>query len=188
MIPTLITRAGANLRPPNKPPQRLFQGHPGVVIHCTAGHRPRDLAEALLRWRNAQHFHQAPPHWIEVADPKTGKPRRKNLGGNGWADIGYHFGVTPSGEVLEGRGWLVRGAHSGKGHGRNRCLGIVVQGDGSTLAEPEQQAIEWLVAEHVQRGGVPLVLPHNAFSTKRCPGPAVTRWVLERWPTPLEAA
>lgn len=119
--PIIITRAEANLRPPKRPPARVDH-HPGVIVHCTAGQRPHDLANALARWWLAQVKHQR---------------------ADGWDDIGYHFGVTPQGEVLEGRGRNVRGAHAGKGKGYNRFLGIVVQGRGAELLEPERAAIEW---------------------------------------------
>lgn len=70
----------------------------------------------------------------------------------GWSDVGYHYGVAPIGEILEGRvdskRRLPRGAH-GKGH--NRWLGVVVFGRGTELTHEEKAAIEWL----------------------SCPGPAV---------------
>jgi hypothetical protein len=152
----VITRAFANLRPPSRASR--VDVHPGVVVHCTGGVRPADLDESLKRWRVCQDAHQR---------------------GNGWSDIGYHFGVTPDGHILTGRGWNVRGAHA-KGH--NRWLGVVVLGKGTDITDDEQAAIGALVAEHVVRGGGPLVIPHNAVSRKSCPGPAVTQWLLDRFP------
>lgn len=152
----MISRKASGLLPPTRHPVRIDL-HPGIVVHCTGGQRPPDHEHALQRWRVAQTTHQL---------------------GNGWSDIGYHFGVTPEGVVLEGRGWHVLGAHA---KGRNRWLGVVFLGKGLELTDAEQAAFRSLRAEHLQRGGGELVLPHNAFSRKACPGPAVTAWVLEQF-------
>ena len=46
---------------------------------------------------------------------------------NGWNDIGYSFVVMPSGNVYEGRGWGVVGAHT-EGH-NSTGYGICVEGN-----------------------------------------------------------
>lgn len=153
----MITRAAAKLRPASEVTR--IAHHPGVVVHCTGGSRVESTDEAMKAWRAAQAWH---------------------MRGCGWADIGYHFGVAPDGTVLEGRGWKVLGAHAGRGY--NKHLGVVVFGHGVDITDEERSSIQALVAEHVARGGLEVVLPHNAIARKRCPGPAVTAWVRERWP------
>src|SRR5262249_48824442 len=151
--PTLVTRTLAGLRPPLRSPISITHS-PGVVLHCTAGRRPVDDRDALAAWRATQATHQQ---------------------GNGWSDIGYSFGITPRGVILEGRGWDRRGAHT---QGHNHCLGIVVQGKGLELTLEEQVAIDWLIAEHARRHGRGFVVGHRVFSPhKSCPGPAVLAYL-----------
>ena len=156
----VIRREHANLHAAARPLVRIDH-HPGMVIHCTGGQRPTDLDHALSRWRIAQLSHQRE---------------------RGWSDIGYHYGVTPDGQILEGRGFGVLGAHA-KHH--NRWLGVVVLGKGVELLPDEELAIEAICLAHRARGGGALVIPHNAISRKSCPGPAVTAWVEQRWPRPV---
>jgi len=160
MIP-IIPRASVPLPP--RPSLAHVDVHPGIIIHCTAGHRPATKGSALEKWLRVWEWHTM---------------------GNGWHDIGYHFGVTPDGRILEGRGWGVRGAHA---KGYNRWIGIVVQGKGLEMTAEEKAAIVALHAIHIARGGGEVVLPHNAVSRKACPGPVVTQWVLDTFPQPRAA-
>jgi hypothetical protein len=177
----IITRSAARLRPTRGKLEHV-KTHPGMIVHCTGGSvRPRSTEHALERWRIAQWGHIAPKQWVEVTD-ENGKVRRVNKGGKGWSEVGYNFAITPQGDVLEGRGWHARGAHAGTGKGHNRWLGVVLFGRGTDITEDEQVAIQSLYAEHLARGGGPLVIPHNAVSRKSCPGPAVTQWLLDRFP------
>lgn len=47
--------------------------------------------------------------------------------GNGWADIGYSFGVGGDARAYTGRGWSRVGAHAPKFN--NQSIGICVIGD-----------------------------------------------------------
>ena len=47
---------------------------------------------------------------------------------NGWAGIGYNFGVAPSGRVYEGRGWEYRGAHAGPVNGSSIGICLLING------------------------------------------------------------
>lgn len=155
--PRFITREHAKLRPPTRAPAAAH-GSPGIIFHCTAGRRPADDDDALAAWRAAQVTHQQ---------------------GNGWSDIGYHFGIAPSGAILEGRGWDTLGAHA-KDH--NRCIGVVVQGKGVDLTEYERATIDWIIAEHDRRHGRGFVVGHRFFSPRKsCPGPAVLAYLAERY-------
>lgn len=97
-----------------------------LVIHCTAS-----PDSGTMDWEAVRKVHTDP------------KPR-----GNGWSDIGYHFGVEKIGdryEILRGRSPKVVGAHC-KAAGMNRkSLGIcMVGGDpydgfGDKYLLPEEQ-------------------------------------------------
>lgn len=155
MTPVWIPRAVAGL--PALPGLPSVAAHPGVVVHCTGGSkRPQQRTKALERLRivHASHTRE-----------------------RGWIYAGYHFAVIPSGDVVELRGWGVRGAHA-KGH--NRWLGVVVLGRGEDMTAEEKAGLEAVFAAHLARGGGAQILPHNAISPKACPGPAVTSWLSQR--------
>lgn len=161
MTPIWIPRKVAGL--PALPSLTRVSVHPGVVIHCTGGSsRPTSRREALER--------------VRIVHASHTRERR-------WSYAGYHFAVVPTGEIVELRGWGVRGAHA---RGHNRWVGVVVLGRGVSMTDDERAAIEAVVAEHRARGGGPRVIPHNAISSKSCPGPAVTAWLSERYGAPGE--
>ena len=189
MTPVWIPRSESRLRPPTKPLTRITH-EPVVVLHCTDGNsRPSTRGEACKRWRITQDGHQCEPRYEDRPDPKRpGKTRRVNVGGNGWADIGYNFGVTPEGEILEGRGWGVLGAHAAKGH--NKKLGIVLFGKGQDMTAGEQAGVEWLAAELARRLGKPVrIIGHRDISKKgkKCPGPVPYAWLSQRAEQPAPA-
>lgn len=172
----LVSRSTAGLPPLPRGLVRVGE-RPGAIIHCTGNkHHARGLKALISRWRVVHVSHTSPKR-LEERDG-----RMVNVGGNGWATIGYNFGVgeDEDGEtvILEGCGADVRGAHA-KGH--NRKLGIVVFGNGSSLSMAEMVGIEHLVETYC--AGKP-VIPHKRVSTrgKTCPGPVVTTWVEQRWP------
>jgi hypothetical protein len=161
VTPIWIPRKVAGL--PELPSLTPVDVHPGVVIHCTGGSsRPSSRRDALQRVRIIQ-----ASHTLE----------------RGWRYAGYHFAVLPTGEIVELRGWGVIGAHA-KGH--NRWVGVVVLGRGVSMTADEQHGLEAVIAAHLARGGGHHVLPHNAVSSKSCPGPAVTAWLAARYAAPVE--
>ncbi|KAL1769211.1 peptidoglycan recognition protein 1 [Sigmodon hispidus] len=63
-----------------------------VVISHTAGSTCNSPDSCEQQARNVQHYH------------------RNTLG---WCDVGYNFLVGEDGHVYEGRGWNIKGAHTG---------------------------------------------------------------------------
>jgi hypothetical protein len=113
--------------------------------------------------------------------------------GNGWSGIGYHFVVSQAGEVFEGRGWDLQGAHC-PGHNRSGFgVQIAVGGD----QEPTQAALNAsraLYEEACRRTGRRLAMKghKDGFATS-CPGDKLYAWVqagmpaTETTPTPAPA-
>ncbi len=154
-MPIWLPRAVAGL--PALPSLTTVDVHPGVIVHCTGGSsRPTSRRDALQRVRIIQ-----ASHTLE----------------RGWKYAGYHFAVLPTGEIVELRGWGVIGAHARK---HNRWVGVVVLGRGVSMTADEQHGIEAVIAAHLARGGGHRVIPHNAVSSKSCPGPDVTAWLASR--------
>ena len=84
-----------------------------IGIHCAAT-KPTQLigVDAIRRWHT---------------DPK---PK-----GRGWADIGYHFVITRSGEIQSGRPIHLQGAHI-KGHNKH-SIGVCLVGGLDHNGTPE---------------------------------------------------
>lgn len=92
--------------------------------------------------------------------------------GQGWADIGYHYVVDPSGRVWQGRPLALQGAHVKVANPHN--LGICVLGnfEEQRPTPAALRAVEDLVAMERSRFGVPLaqVYTHQELSPTACPG------------------
>ena len=119
-------------------------------IHHTAGPQPKNhfASEAKLM-RDTQAFHQ-----------KT----------RGYADIGYHFVIMPSGKVFEGRELVFRGAHT---LNHNDDIGICFAGDytSKVLTRDQQDSYHGLCAKL----GITEVAPHRATFETACPGNNIVR-------------
>lgn len=98
--------------------------------------------------------------------------RLAHVGDRGWADIGYHFIVDPTGRVWEGRQIQYQGAHV-KDQNENN-LGILVMGN-FEIQQPTSaqiQALDRFVALQMQRYRISLssVRTHQERAPTECPG------------------
>lgn len=152
------TEWGANA--PRRPPVR-DDWKAGVTVcwHHTADRGPvDDTREAAERHaRSMQDFHQS---------------------SRGWSDLGYNWLVFPNGDVLEGRGWGVRGAGAAD-NGREWNTGychIAFVGT-YTVVEPTlaaQVAADHLVAMLVARDArIKDHVAHGDLMPTSCPGRGV---------------
>jgi hypothetical protein len=97
--------------------------------------------------------------------------RRGHLA-RGWADIGYHYAIDPSGQVWQGRPLGLQGAHVANQNQGN--LGIVMLGN-FERSKPTDRAIESLdrlIASEMRRYRVSLseVRTHREMASTACPG------------------
>jgi len=90
---------------------------------------------------------------------------------NGWADIGYHFGVGQAGGVYEGRALNARGTHV-EGYNTG-SVGVVLLGDfeidfpSAVQVEAARRLIDWLAL----RLELTHLAGHRDFNpTTQCPG------------------
>ncbi|MCL4742341.1 MAG: peptidoglycan recognition protein family protein [Phycisphaerales bacterium] len=99
--------------------------------------------------------------------------RAAHVNGNGWADIGYHYVIDPSGRVWEGRPLSLQGAHAGGENNRNN-LGIVVLGnyDDQRPTNESIASLDNFVAAQMQRYRIPVsrVYTHQELKPTACPG------------------
>jgi len=117
-----------------------------LIIHCSA--TPND------RYHNAEDIHR----WhLE----------------NGWDGIGYHWVITPKGELQAGRPEYWKGSHA-KGH--NNAIGVCMIGT-DDFNERQWEVLKNLVLEKKIQYPLLKVIGHNEISTKSCPGFNVQEWI-----------
>lgn len=118
----------------------------------------------------AVHYHDGrPQHRTGAAVPKFIEQMHR---ARGWSDIGYGFVIDTNGQVFEGRGWNVMGAHAGSGYG-NRQIGVQLHIGGNQAPSPAMlNALVWLYRQARNRYGRWLrPTGHNDYSATSCPGP-----------------
>lgn len=106
------------------------------------------------------------------------KIQRDHMESSGWADIGYHFLIDPSGRIWEGRELRWQGAHA---EGRNNIgnIGICLLGNfmrgrgGQDPTRAQVIAMRQLVTHLLQRYdfGPDSIHCHRDFKPTDCPGP-----------------
>jgi hypothetical protein len=134
-------------------------GQAVLRVHHGASATPSGAAAAARVWRGYQDWHRR---------------------GNGWADIGYSFGVArdPDPEkahILVGRGWGRVGAHTS---GHNSDLGVCFVGSGGSgvnLTPGVKRAFDYL--RRARFSGPRKAYGHRDTSNSTCPGDALYGWV-----------
>lgn len=93
----------------------------------------------------------------------------------GWpGGFGYSFMIERDGTIIEGRGWLRKGAHTQQGR-NTTAVGICFAGHGDLQEASEAQwlAAAWLIGEGIRLGVLipdPPVNGHREYAPKSCPG------------------
>jgi len=139
-------------------------------------------------WRITVH-HTAtrlPGNTASVAADAINAFQRQHQEQEGWADIGYHFLIDPSGRIWEGRPLTYQGAHAGSPELNVGNIGIALIGD-FTVQQPSAaqkkalvDLLDSLCAKYnVEHGRVYTHQEIRDTSTE-CPGPALQR-VVEQW-------
>lgn len=97
--------------------------------------------------------------------------RNGHVGGNGWADIGYSFGVSVDGHIFEGRGLNRYQAAQGTTAGNRDWYSVSLMIGGSEQPTPAQiEAVKRLRAWLMGRGMAGAVRGHRDFVPTSCPG------------------
>lgn len=92
--------------------------------------------------------------------------------GQGWAGLGYHFVILPSGTIERGRPEHTVGAHAGPG-GNGDSLGVVLVGNFETGKPTTAQinSLVCLLANYLfPKYGALKVIGHKDVMTTACPG------------------
>lgn len=90
----------------------------------------------------------------------------------GWADIGYHYAIDPSGRIWQGRPLTLQGAHVADQNQNN--LGIVLLGNFDRQAPTSRslEALDRLIAGEMRRFRVSMreIRTHREMAPTACPG------------------
>jgi hypothetical protein len=139
-------------------------------------------------WRITVH-HTAtrlPGSSASVAADAINSYQRQHQEQEGWADIGYHFLIDPSGRIWEGRPLTYQGAHAGSPELNVGNVGVALIGD-FTVQQPtaaQKQALAELLDSLCAKYRVEhsRVYTHQEIrdTSTECPGPALQR-VVDQW-------
>ncbi|MGW3610607.1 peptidoglycan recognition protein family protein [Micromonospora sp. NPDC005163] len=98
-----------------------------------------------------------------------------------WSDIGYNFLINSvTGDLFEGRGWTVLGAHCA-GH-NTESIGVCIIGKDQAgrqdVSDAARRAFKWLYDEANDRKGKRLtLLGHRDRGSTECPGDEIYAWL-----------
>jgi hypothetical protein len=107
------------------------------------------------------------------------------MDGRGFNDIDYNFLVRGStGQIYEGRGWDVQGAHT---VGYNVTgVGVCIIGS-DQCSDAAKLAVRWLYAQYNDRCGRTLAIRgHRDLDATDCPGDRNYAWVHAGMPAPIK--
>ncbi|NOQ30273.1 MAG: lysozyme [Helicobacteraceae bacterium] len=117
-----------------------------LVIHCSATKEGKDVsANTIKGWHINPKYNKTTGLYKykgKIYSKEELPPEVKDLKGNGWSDIGYHYVIGLDGVLEDGRPNQVIGAHA-KGHNRT-SLGICLVGG---LGKDMQPKITYTIAQ-----------------------------------------
>lgn len=140
-----------------QPVRSLINPMPGPISRITVHHDGMPPTTLGTKWQTITRLEQI---------------RQSHVNGRGWADIGYHFIVDPSGRIWEGRQLRYQGAHVQDNNPGN--MGVLVLGhfDEQRPTPAAMSALDAFIAAEMRRFHVPLgrVYTHQEIRPTACPG------------------
>ena len=137
----------------------------GLTVHWTTG-RALGVRDTVAWWKRIFDYH---------------------TGHNGWADVGYAYGVDRFGNVMVGRGRYRQLAHAS---GYNRSwVGVAYMGGHDSDVTPEGKAAilglwQWLRSAEGGMTNLRRRNGHRDLGATSCPGDRLHRWVHDGMPAP----
>lgn len=132
------------------------------------------------------HCSATKPQWMinSTAEQKVAEIKRWHTEENNWSDIGYHFVIDRSGEVVKGRDIKTAGAHA-KGHNANSIAICLIGGWGGAttdqfeehFTELQRQALWKLLNSLTEKFPNAKIRGHNEVAAKACPCFTVRKFI-----------
>jgi hypothetical protein len=182
-------RAETKAAAAERPDAVVANGPPVLARTSWGARRPRPNLDRMSSiWRITVHHTatQLVGSSARVSADAIQKFQREHQDDKGWADIGYHYIIDPSGRIWEGRALTWQGAHAGNPELNVGNVGIALIGD-FTVQQPspsQKKALCDLLDHLCARYHVK---PNNVYSHQEirpdpteCPGPFLQR-VVDGW-------
>ncbi|MER5863785.1 N-acetylmuramoyl-L-alanine amidase [Kitasatospora sp. NPDC002040] len=157
-----------------------------IISRSAWGARPwtGDVATVPLSERTEFFIHYdgaTPITRTGVAIPQAIEREHLN---NSWSGIGYHFVVSQAGEVYEGRGWALQGAHCPDHNRSGIGVQIAVGGDQAPTDAALRAARELYDLACAKTGRTLAKRGHRDGFATNCPGGRLYAWVQAGMPAP----
>ncbi|CAH1101152.1 unnamed protein product [Psylliodes chrysocephalus] len=139
--------------------------------------------------KSKQNFAQNPPPYVVIHHSETPScttsdsctRRVKNIqdfhiNSRGWSDIGYNFLIGGDGNVYEGRGWGIRGAHVPKYNSRSIGICMIGNFQSSTPPSNQMEALKNLISCGTDSNKIASdyhLIGHRQGKDTDCPGDAL---------------
>ncbi|XP_004520320.1 peptidoglycan-recognition protein SC2-like [Ceratitis capitata] len=147
----IISRAQWGARAPTST-SYLSNGLSIAVIHHTASAYCSTQADCSQQVRNIQKYH---------------------MDSSGWDDIGYNFLIGGDGQVYEGRGWNIVGAHVTNRNSKSIGISFIGNYNNNRPTAAQINAAKALLATAVSKGQLKsdyALYGHRHFKATECPG------------------
>lgn len=157
------------------------------IDRATWGARPPKNAPVAMPAANvARTFvhHGASPvtHGIPAGIQAVRAYQNFHMDSRGWNDIAYSFLVDDDGNVYEGRGWFIVGAHTLNYNSVSHAVCWI--GNTEQPSDAALVSINQLISEAAARVGRTLMVqPHSAVYETTCPGDLLRAWLAAGRPT-----
>lgn len=148
-----LTRAECGLRPP-KYRNAMSSYRNGVFTHHGAS--PNYPPDPIGTWRGYQNWH---------------------MDAMGWSDIGYSWGVTHEGQILEGRGWGISGGHTQGYNSTSHAACYIGTSDTAPVPDVALRALRTVHDEHDRLFGASPHRGHLEVNQTSCPGTGLQPWM-----------
>ncbi|CAH0549100.1 unnamed protein product [Brassicogethes aeneus] len=161
--PNIVSRSQWGARSALSQRYLKFNPPPYIVIHHSAGPECRTDSTCKSTVKSIQDYH---------------------ISSKGFKDIGYNFLVGDDGNVYEGRGWGIHGAHVPAYNARS--IGICFLGNfqRSSPSEKQLETVQNLVSCGVELGKISpqyKLIGHRQGKSTECPGQTLFD-IIKKWP------
>jgi len=161
-----------------EPPLPEPEAEHRIVPRNEWGARPPRWTTPNLKHRPVVYIHHAadpkPSRFGEDAEAR--KFQNGHMDTRGWSDLAYNFLVTPSGRVLEGRGWGIRPGATRNHNSESVAVCFMGYFHKPVNEKPSAEAIAacvWLIRQGIDAGWLTSnvqVLGHRNVARTACPG------------------
>ena len=146
----------------------------------------REITEIFI------HCSATKPQWMLTSTPdqKVAEIRRWHTQENGWKDIGYHFVIDRSGDIVKGRPIERAGAHVRNHNAKSIGICLIGGWGGATtdqfeehFTELQRQALWKLLDDLTIKFPNAKIRGHNEVAAKACPCFTVSEFIKNGRPT-----